>query len=52
MITKHGKESKIYEYIGNAVKEKRQCLDCNTCGKKELTEDDIIEKIKNMGEEN
>lgn len=48
MITKHGKEDKIYEYIGDTVTETRQCLDCNTCGKKEPTEDEIIAKIKNM----
>ena len=48
MMVMHGKEDKIYEYIGDTVSETRQCLDCKVCGKKEPSEDEIIARIKNM----
>ena len=38
----------IYRYIGEDHNEDRMCLDCKNCSMKQQTDDDIINKIKNM----
>ena len=38
----------IYRYIGEDHNEEKVCLDCKTCGMKQQTDEDMINKIKNM----
>lgn len=40
---------KIYEFKGKELEETRNCLDCTKCGNRKEQEEDILERVRNLG---
>ena len=46
----HGKEEKIFQYTGEPITETQECNDCENCKKRKLSESEIIERVRKLGE--
>lgn len=50
VINKQTEEpEEIYQYEGNKIEETRSALNCKNCGQKQETDEDILERLKNLG---
>lgn len=44
-----GKPEELYRYEGKDIYEEKECEDCAKCTSKKETEDEILERVKNIG---